>query len=268
MNQSVKLKTFEEYSKLVDRYNRKGRITNDYLQNEAADIIIQDNLFAIYGDKNAVLLVQKAGFQRLYYYVNDIDEKIELPRNEYVTEILFRGENAPAAEVGWLEEMGFKKNLRRDLMFAKYADLAPSIMAHDIAISKALTIEEVKWAAELFNSTFDKWSGDFISSADYPKLLKDNAILVAKDYRGNLIGAFESGVDKGVNWLRHFAVTKEARGKGVGKALFDAVLEKGHVDDKSRYMLWVQHNNAAARQLYEKKGFLYMGKSTLSMIKL
>lgn len=269
MKQPVKLKTFGEYSQLVDCYNRKGCITNDYLQNEAADRINHDSLSAICGDDNAVLLVHKADFQRLYYYVNNLEETIELPQGEYVTEILFRGENAPLTEVKWLEGMGFKKNLIRDQYYAKYSSLTHPVFIGGLKTEIAIKEEDAVWAINLFNSTFDKWSGDFIPVDAAPLLIREHALLIAKDMNGTRIGALHLKQKAGCLWLNHVAVVKEARGKGVGIGLVEHYIEYGHINgDDSRYMLWVQRQNVPAINLYKKKGFIPMNKSTLSMIML
>lgn len=264
----TKIDTFEQYSQLVERYNRKGRITNDYLQNEAADLIIHDRLFAVCGQDNALMLVQKDGFFRLYYYINNIDEMMQSPDGELVTEILFRGENAPEAEVQWLERMGFRKNLVRDQYFAKYASMTLPVLISGVKIETTTTLEDALWAIKLFNASFDKWSGDYIPETMAELLIQENAILMAKDFEGNRLGALQLETIKGVTWLNHVAVVYEARGEGVGLGLVEAYIERGHVDDNSRYMLWVQRQNMPAVRLYKKKGFTYMNKSTLSMIKL
>lgn len=267
MKQPIKIDTFEQYSQLVERFNRKGRITNDYLQNEAADLIVKDCLYALCGEDNAVLLVQKPGFQRLYYYINNFDELIELPKNEYVTEILFRGDSVPEVEVKWLESLGFEKNLIRDQYAGRYCDFAKPIEQKNIVIQEALTIEEVKWACDLFNSSFDKWSGDYISAEQYPVLLKNGDILIAKDKQGNLLGATQRELKKGyVNWA-HLAVISSARGMGIGTSLMDAIIERNHVDEKTRYMMWVQRQNSKAIKIYLRKGFKSINKSTISLIK-
>lgn len=268
MKQPIKIETFEQYGLLAERYDRKGRITNDYLQNEAADLIIHDSLFAVCGEDNLAFLVQKDGFQRLYYYINKTDEKLELPQGEYVTEILFRGENAPNAEVKWLEDLGFKKNLIRDQYFAKYSSLSQPVFISGLKIEIAATVDDAIWAINLFNASFDKWSGDFIPEAMAPLLIQEQAILMAKDTNDNRLGALHLGMEKGVTWLHHVAVAENARGMGVGLGLVEAYIEQGHVDDNSRYMLWVQRQNTPAVNLYKKKGFAPMNKSTLSMIKL
>ncbi|KWW31930.1 MAG: Uncharacterized protein AUK63_26 [bacterium P3] len=264
----VKIENHEQYIQLVERYNRKGRLTNDYLQNEAADLIARDQLYSICGQDNVLLLATKDGFFRIYYYINNTEEILSLPKNELVTEILFRGENAPEAEVQWLEKTGFRKNLVRDQYFAKYSSITAPIFLMGAKIELAETIEEVRWSAKLFNDSFDKLSGDYVSEEMCESLLAGKQILVAKDVAGKLYGALHFEKRQGACWLNHVAVVPQARGKKIGRGLTEAYIEQGHVDDNSRYMLWVQRQNKPAVSLYQKKGFTYMNKSTLSMIKL
>lgn len=263
----VKIDNFEQYKQLVERYNRKGRLTNDYLQNEAADLIIHDRLFAISGQDNAMLLVQRDGFSRIHYYINNPEEVLALPEGEFVTEILFRGEYAPEVEVQWLEKLDFRKNLVRDQYFAKYASLTPPVLISGLKIETATNIEDALWAINLFNSSFDKWSGDYIPGSMAELLIQEQAVLMAKDFEGNRLGALQLETLKGVTWLNHVAVVEAARGKGCGLGLVEAYIERGYVDENSRYMLWVQRQNKPAVGLYQKKGFTYINKSTLSMIK-
>ena len=264
----VKIDSFEQYCQLVERYNRKGRFTNDYLQNEAADLIIHDRLYAVCGQDNTILFVQKDGFCRIYYYINNSEELLELPESELVTEILFRGESAPEAEVQWLERMGFKKNLVRDQYFAKYSFLTQPILIEGVKIDIATNDDDVLWAIRSFNASFDKWSGDFIPEAEVQLLIQEKAILMAIDSNGNRLGALHFEKRQGACWLNHVAVMPEARGKKIGRGLVEAYIEQGHVDDNSRYMLWVQRQNVSAVAMYRNKGFAPMNKSTLSMIKL
>ena len=63
---------------------------------------------------------------------------------------------------------------------------------------------------------------------------------------------------------------EHARGKGVGKALVDAFVERNQnpeKKEKTRYQLWVQRQNEAAVKMYQNKGFKYINKSTISLIK-
>lgn len=264
----LKIENFTRYQEIIERYGIRDCMTNDYIQREAAELIVHDSLFECCGERNAFLLVKKDGFWRVYYYLNDLDEKLILDDEELITEILFRGNmGEPAEQVKYLESCGFKRNLIRDQYFAKYTSLTPPVFISGIKIETVTNVEDAIWAINLFNASFDKWSGDFIPQVMAPFLVKDNAILVAKDLEGNRLGALHLEKKSGVMWLNHVAVTEVSRGKGVGLGLVEAYIEQGHVDDNSRYQLWVQRANTPAIKLYQKKGFTYINKSTLSMIK-
>ena len=264
----TKIDTFERYQEIVDQYGVKGCKSNDYIQREAADLIIHDALYEYCGEKNTFLMVKKDCFWRVYYYINDPEEKLIHEGDELVTEIIFRGNlGEPTEEVKYLESCGFKRNLVRDQYYAKYASIAPPVLITGLSVRFATSIEDVQWAIRLFNASFDKWSGDFIPDEMAEYLLQEHAILIAKDSCGNRLGALHHENKQGVTWLNHVVVVEQARGMGVGRGLVEAYIEQGHVDATSRYMLWVQKQNLPAVNLYQKKGFMYMNKSTLSMIK-
>lgn len=264
----VKIENYTRYQEITERFGGRSCMTNDYIQREAADLIIHDSLFECCGEQNAFLLVKKDGFWRVYYYLNDLDEKLILEGEELVTEILFRGNmGEPTDQVSYMESCGFKRNLVRDQYFAKYASLTPPVSIGGIKIETVTGIEDAIWAINLFNASFDRWSGDFLPQAMAQVLMQEKAILMAKNIDGECLGALHFEKKAGVLWLNHVAVLKESRGAGVGLGLLEAYIEQGHVDDNSRYQLWVQRANTPAIKLYQKKGFTYINKSTLSMIK-
>ena len=263
------LTTIEQYNSIVERYRRPGCLTNDFLQARAEGLIARGLLSAEWTDNNAYLLEDKDGFYRLYYYLNDLelDDKPQFP-GDVVTEILYRGSaRYPEAEVAFLKRMGFKPNLVRDQYAAVYRDLAPAGENKDVTVRPAHDLGEVQWACQLFNVTFDRYSGDFIPEESYGGLLATDSILVAVDHIGNRVGALHQTVERNVAWISHVAVLPAARGHHVGAALVDAFVERNHTSDKSRYMLWVQQQNTAAVAMYKKKGFTNLGKSTLSLIR-
>lgn len=264
----IKINSFERYQEIVDRFGVKGCKSNDYIQREAANLIMHDALYEYCGEKNAFLLVKKEGFWRMYYYINDPEEKLILDGEELVTEILFRGSlGEPTVEVNYLESCGYRRNLIRDQYFAKYVELTTPVFISGLTIDVASRIEDVRWAINLFNASFDKWSGDFIPVDMAGFLFQEHAVLLAKDMNGNRLGALQFERKRGVTWLNHVAVLEQARGMGVGQGLVEAYIQEGYLDDNSRYMLWVQQQNIPAVNLYQKKGFTYMNKSALSMIK-
>ncbi|MGI5848080.1 MAG: GNAT family N-acetyltransferase [Candidatus Cryptobacteroides sp.] len=264
-----KIETFSDYAALVENFKRRGTLTNDYIQLKVAEDIAHGSLFYSCKGENAFVFVTKDGFHRLYYYLNDLSVPVDFLTGQFVTEILFRTEIIGISrEIEYLKSCGFEENLVRDQYFAKYSSIISTPQPEGLRIDTARSLGEVQWAVDLFNSSFDKWSGDYISRDLCALLLNEQTVLTCKDKEGILLGACQVESQRGIHWLRHLAVTGEARRKGVGTALLNAYIVNGHHDDESRYMLWVQRNNYAAVDMYKKKGFSYLGKSSLSMIKL
>ena len=267
-----KICTFERYQEIVARYGRKGCATNDYIQRDVSDLIIHNSLYELCGESNAFLLVKRDGFWRVYYYLNDYEEIIFVDEEILETEILFRRHlGEPFEVVNYLEDCGFRRHLVRDQYAGMYLDMHLTIPKEGIIVQPAQTLIGVQCAFELFNQFFDKYSGDYVLPEAYDGLLANGSILLAYMKGGGeaqFMGALHQTVENNVAWLSHVAVKESARGHHVGQALLDSFVERNMVTERSRYMLWVQHQNIAAVRMYEKKGFKYVGKSSLSMIKL
>ena len=263
---------FQEYQTITEKYGVKGAHSNDYIQKEAADLIIHDALFADCYEKNAFLFVKKDAGMRVYYYINDLEELADFSEyKDLVVEILFRGE-LPQEEIDYLVKCGFSVNLVRDQYAAMYKDLCMNVASvSDVIVEEAKSTTAVKTACELFNDSFDKLSGDFVPESEYETLLQSGSILVAWDpTKSQFYGALHQVNEGPVNVIGHVAVMKHARGHGVGKALVDAFVEwnkNAEKPEKTRYQLWVQRQNEAAVKMYQNKGFKFLNKSTISLIK-
>ncbi len=269
------VKEFARYQEIVDKYKRKGVLTNDYIYQDAADLIIHNNLYEYCGINNAFFFVQKDKCLRLYYYLNDLEEIHEFNLNEsLVAEILFRGNlGLPQNEMEYLSKCGFHFHLRRDQYCGVYRELQIPCLKAGVTVAKATSINEIGFACDLFNNSFDHYSGDYIAKDIYESLYTGGSVWIAKDLQGNFSGALHQSVERGVAWVSHVAVVESYRGHGVGQALLDTFVEENanpkiDLRPQSRYMLWVQSENAPALRLYQKKGFKYINKSTISMLKL
>lgn len=257
-----KINSVEEYKSLCDKYMQKGSLTNNYLlPAEVEQLVAAEKISTIEGTKNCYFLVKKnSGCKRLYYVVNDINENIVLPDNT-VTEILFRTPaGAPEKEVSYLLKMGFRENLIRDQYSAKVPEV------HDINVEFSANLEEAKKTATLFNATFDKYSGDFISLEETKELQNNNSLIVVKD-DGILKGAMHITLQGTTLWISHVVVFPEYRGQGVAKKLMSMYFSEAHRLNAKRLMLWVQRQNEPAVKMYRKYKFLPTNKSTISLIK-
>ena len=265
-----KLSDIQQYQSIVERYRRQGCLSNDYLQARAEELIAEGRLFVDCQERNAYLLEDKGNCYRMYYYLNDLitPDAVDVVEKPVVVEILYRGgEHFPVAERDYLLALGFEENLIRDQYAAVYKDLTPAIQTDSVKVREAEDLNEVAWACQLFNDTFDPYSGDFIADEELQTLFHSGQVLMAVDGSGITLGALHQTMERNVAWISHVAVVADARGRHVGQALVDAFIERNHTSDKSRYMLWVQQQNTAAVAMYEKKGFRYLNKSTLSLIR-
>lgn len=261
------IKNLSRYQEIVEKYRRKGCISNDYLYAEVADLVLKECLFECCQKDNAFLFLRKDKCWRVYYYLNDLSELFSFDEQEnFVTEIIYRGNSGVSdSEMNYLVKCGFKPHLTRHLYCGIYNDLLISANT-DFVVRKAISLDEVHMACELFNATFDPYSGDYIPDAMIPRLFADGDIWIATDEENHFAGALHQTIDHGVSWVSHVAVSLAFRGRGIGRALLDAFVEFNHVDEKCRFMLWVQANNEPAVRMYQNKGFKYVNKSSLSML--
>lgn len=268
------VKTYKEYQDLVSLYFTQKEYTNDYIQADVKYYISNNLLYEYHTNYNLFLFVEKEisdgnkGY-RVYYYISNTDEIADFSElTNLVVEIIYRGDGYfPQAEIDYLCKCGFSINLIRDQYYGIYKDLTRSSDVDNIFVEYASNITEVENACNLFNSSFDVLSGDYIPERYHRQLLDNGLILIAKNKQGEFLGALHQKIDKGIAWISHLAVLPEARGMHVGQALLDIFVNNNYTSDKQRYMLWVQHQNNSAVMMYTKKGFRYLNKSTISLIK-
>lgn len=263
------ISSLTDYQNLSSYYLPLKIYSNDYIQTEVPELINKKRLFECHTPTNLFLFVKKEIGYRIYYYIGNLEEIPDFSSiDNLVVEILFRGMGFyPIEEINYLCKCGFSINLIRDQYCGVFKDLAKGKAVEGICIEKANNLDDVKDACVLFNNSFDALSGDFISEDKFQELLDNNQILIAKDMDGNFLGALHQTLEKGVAWISHVVVLLESRGKHVGQALLDAFVENNYTTEKQRYMFWVQQQNTAAVSMYQKKGFKYLNKSTISLIK-
>lgn len=263
------IRTREEYDALVSQYSQKKLFSNDYIQSEVGRLTLSERLYECHTDSNLFLFVKRQTGFRLYYYIGDLSETMDIEACEVVTEILFRGEKQyPIEEIEYLIRCGLSMNLVRDQYCGIFRDLNIYETNTNVIIESAKDLNDIKNACDLFNDSFDRLSGDYIVAESYPELLKSNQIFVAKDSEDNFLGALHQTIEKGAAWISHVAVCNHARGNGVARNLVNRFISENSNGEKQRYMLWVQKDNVAAVSLYQSIGFKYMNKSSVSLIKL
>ena len=119
----IRIKDIATLEQIIQKYFIRRTITNNYFLPDAyRRYIAEDILYYITTKSNAYLLLSKPGFSQIYYYLNDLDELIEVSDDEpVVMEILYRGESQyPYAVLDYWEKCGFSRHLTRDNMVASF----------------------------------------------------------------------------------------------------------------------------------------------------
>ena len=105
------------------------------------------------------------------------------------------------------------------------------------------------------------WARYLVSMADTAGRAADGTLLVAVE-DGRVVGTVTLYLAPGsMQWrpddamFRFLAVDPAARGRGIGRALFQACLERARAAGKGRMALHTTEWMAAARAMYERAGF-------------
>lgn len=228
---------------------------------EVRRLVAEGRMSCVFDADNCGILVTKdSGCNRLYYIVNDITRRLDLP-DETVTELLFRTpQGPPETDVRYLGDMGFRENLIRDQYSAKVPDGCIEVVEYSSDLAEAERI------ATLFNDSFDRYSGDYVSEREAHNLHQSHSLLVVRN-NSVLKGAMHITLQGTALWISHIAVYPEYRGQGVADRLMKMYFSEARRLGAIRLMLWVQRRNTAAVQMYCKYGFLPVNKSTVSFIK-
>ncbi len=88
----------------------------------------------------------------------------------------------------------------------------------------------------------------------------DTDLYVAEDEAGRVVGYAACWTVVDQSELGNVAVAPEARGRGVGGALVDAVVERVRGRGATELFLEVRESNTGAQSLYRERGFEVIGR--------
>lgn len=264
-----KVSDVDEALRLIEQFQTKSTLSNCYLMaSELEKLVSAESLWYQSDGLNLFFLENKGNCYRVHYLLNDLgsnfESSVDMP---LMLEILYKDKDGePEDVVKYWGRHGFKRNLLRNNLSAKYSDIRLSANQSHADIRFAEGKKEGEFAQALFNNVFDPYSGDYLTSEDAEMLLDNRQILIAANGK-NFCGALHFYRVGKCAWIGHVAVDSDARGSGFGSALVSEFIRLNHDDEKSRYALWVQSQNKSAVAMYDRFGFKSTGKSSLSMIK-
>jgi len=266
-----RIKDFDEVNNLIEGFTFKNTLTNNYLLADQLQILIANQkLFFIKGKNNLAILADRSISYQVYYLLNDLDENWIFEANKpLMMEILYRNEkNRPDNILKFWEVNGFKEHLTRNNLSLTYKQkVEPKDLNAIIRIQYATSTSEAKYTATLFENDLDRYTGDLKSYEEILHFVKNKNVICA--YEGKqLCGALQFELRQNNYWLGHIVVDSDFRGKGIANSLVNAYIDLNRQSEDTRYQLWVIKENVPAVKLYERFGFKYAGKTTVSMLKL
>lgn len=124
--------------------------------------------------------------------------------------------------------------------------------------------EDIAAIAAIERSTFsDPWSEsafrDVVAhSRMYFACIREDE--VEDRSAGRVLGYVVAWFAGGQGEIANLAVDPECRGQGIGSSLLDAALDEAKKQGTEEVFLEVRDSNARARQLYESRGFVEVGR--------
>ena len=127
----------------------------------------------------------------------------------------------------------------------------------DWQVLRDIRLQALRDAPDAFSSTYAGESA-FEDSVWHQRAARDGSFLaflpeVSASGAAGLAGGFQEA--PGVVELVSMFVRPQARGRGVGEALIDAVIGWARTKNATSVHLWVTETNKHARLLYERRGF-------------
>jgi ribosomal-protein-alanine N-acetyltransferase len=125
-----------------------------------------------------------------------------------------------------------------------------------------MKIERLRWwqiedllpiEAELFGA--EAWTAAMF----WNELANGHHYLIATEDDGTVLGYAGLAVGQGEGWINNIAVRRDAQGRGIGRALLEALLAEGRRHQVKQVLLEVASDNAAAQRLYAGYGFEAIG---------
>lgn len=264
-----KIIDLEQLNTLLNKFQLlKGGFSNNYLvKDEYIKLLNEDKLYYLSTSSNLCILVKKSTCYRLYYIINDPKELFKIDsEGNYAIEILFRGGSYPVEHIRYWQDNGFKIHLQRDMYEAKIVMPFDYQLSNNIQIDNRISREDAICIKTLFDSYFDKYTGDFLTDLELDAIIQNKEMYVA--YVNNKpVGGLHYYLKNKVMWLGHIAVDASILNQGIARNLLYKWINE-NCASVNRFALWVQSQNDTAIHLYKTFGFKYLNKSTISMLKL
>lgn len=226
----MNVEKFNRLDELEILKNYEGSITNDYMNTS----LYEDNIARLYyikGEANFYVLIKREGYYKLYYYINDINEKFDA-QGTFVSEIVSKEMDET------LENMGFELYKTRVRLRLNHKEPYES--------KRVKYIDDAEFIYEALQS-FDEYSGERLDLDEIHERIAKK-LFIGIDGAGFI----EFSTDAFKDSIEHFYIDPAKRGEGLGSEILRHYI--GSVSKKKRVNVWTDEGSRAIK-LYHKYGF-------------
>lgn len=245
----TKVVRYEDLSARISAHFRRGVRTNAFFTREEwEEMIRQGALSAAETDAGLLLLVERTGVSRLYFYLNDLAEPLgaELPVPT-VTEVAFRPRDAGLQEAAaYLEGQGIRPVLRR-LRMSRPAGEIEAGTSRPLPLDTGRTDEGLVF----LETYFSRLTGCLPDRRELEADLEAGNCLALEDGRG-IAGLIHFSRDRRGGTIRHLAVREDRRGEGLSAPLIAGFLQ---ATQGAPATVWTGMDSLAAQRAYGRFGF-------------
>lgn len=226
----MRVEKFKSLEELEILKSYEGSITNDYMNTLLYEANIA-RLYYIKGEANFYVLIKREGYYKLYYYINDINQKFDA-NGTFVSEIVSKEMDET------LENIGFELYKTRVRLRLNHKEPYES--------KRVKYIDDAEFIYGALQS-FDEYSGERLSMDEVKERI-EKKLFIGIDGAGFI----EFSTDAFKDSIEHFYIDSAKRGEGLGSEILMHYL--GSVSKKKRVNVWTDEGSRAIK-LYHKYGF-------------
>lgn len=213
-------------------------------------------------ENGCYLIFEKQNHYDFYFFLQKGTLPVAVPQmpKPLVLEQVCLERKGQEPKASFWEAVGFVPYLERKRLIMPLQDGISATSAVQFATSS-----QADTILEMMQNMFEPYTSALPTKKELLASIVKKEVLVAQEHE-QLLGFLRYGAEKKVSVLWQIAVSKQARGKGIGKMLVKHWIWQVK-DDALRCQLWVRTDNQAAQRMYEMLGFLPDGRIAPVMIK-
>lgn len=271
-----KVNNYQEISKLIFANLKKDVITNTFLaKKEFENEILNGNLYYSLINNGVLIIRDRKDYIIINYYLNDVNNKenivtlkneiqniykySEVEDKKIVIEVVGKEEcnEKYLQQVNLFMQIGLHVAIKR-VRLSKKLDIN-SLSVDNVEILepniKFCEEDDIQEILEILRENFDKYYG-CIPDIEFLRNEIKNKNFFKYTTTDKIIGILQIKNSSKSSEIRHLAVKKEHRNKGVAKKLIEKYDKEIKTNNKT---VWTGVENKVAQGIYEKNGYLKDG---------